>query len=315
MNQYHLNVLIMKTKNIEYSEWKRLLADFTVNMRSQNYASAKGECYINNVLDFICWLEYRSIRGIKNVKAHHVYEYMVYLRERPNRRRPGTLSEKTVKDNLFSIRLLFDYAYACGMIEYTVPFPKFIRHDAESKKTLSTDEIMELFEVCQNALETAILTLAYGCGLRRKEIYRLNSADVATHLHAVYIVEGKGRKSRSVPLSSRAVGYLREYERYFRPAWLMKNRSAGIEAAYLLNDKGKRMSAPAIYECVTGLAQRTGNPEIIAKNVTPHLLRHSIATHLLQNGAGLEWTQAFLGHSNPDSTHIYVKNRLAKLNL
>lgn len=305
----------MKIQNIKYKEWKRLLANFVMNVRSQNYAHARGEGFINNVVDFIHWLEDRSIRSIKDAKAHNIYEYMYYLRERPNRRSWGTLSEKTVKVNLFSIRLLFDYAYTCGMIEYTVPFPKFIPHHAVSKKILSTDEMKELFGVCRNALETAIIALAYGCGLRRMEIYRLNTADVATHLRTVYVVEGKGRKNRSVPLSDRTLQHLKEYERYFRPELLMKSNSPGFEGAYLLNSAGKRMSAEAIYECVINLAKRTENPEIISKNVTPHLLRHSIATHLLQNGAGLEWTQAFLGHSNLDSTHIYVKNRLAKLKL
>ncbi|MCD8539366.1 MAG: tyrosine-type recombinase/integrase [Leadbetterella sp.] len=299
-------------ETLRYGSWKKLFDGFSVNILSQNYAGAGGSTYRSYALEFILWCESDGIRSIAAVKANKLYEYLTCIRERPHRRREGILSESTVKAHLFAVRLLFDYAFASGIIAYTVPFPKFILPERKLSTELTLDEVRELFAACTDLRDTALLTLAYGCGLRRNELRWLDTGDVFTHTGMLYVREGKGRKSRAVPLSDRSVANLREYERRHRPLLLGKRTDGKTEPAYILNADGMRITGNSIYKRIVAITAATGNAGLIAKNVTPHLLRHSIATHLISRDAELSWVQAFLGHSDPDSTHIYIKNRKLK---
>jgi integrase/recombinase XerD len=298
---------------IRYTEWKKLFDGFSINIVSQNYAGNTSAMYTTYASEFVFWCESYCIKSIRDVKVQKLSEYLAYLQERPLQRREGVLSGSSIKHHLFSLGLLFDYAYASGIIAYTVPFPKFILPERTIKNVLTFDEIRELFSVCENPRDTAILSLGYGCGLRRNEMHWLDTADVLTHTRMLYVREGKGRKNRGIPLSNKLVENLKLYERLYRPKLLMKRKDDAIEPAYLLTSSGMRMTGNAIYERIVFLARKTQNKSLIDKNVTPHLLRHSIATHLIERGATLEWTQAFLGHGSPDSTHIYAKNRTLKI--
>lgn len=296
-----------------YLGWKTLFKGLTVNIASQNFAAGKGSMYLTYSREFVAWCEAMHIRDITEVRSQHLTTYLAYLEERPNQRRGGTLSASSIAHHLFSVRLLFDYAYASGIIGYTVPFPKFIVPERSAKDVPTPDEIRELFAVCQDPRDKAILTLAYGCGLRRNELFWLDTADVLTHTGTLYVREGKGRKSRSIPLTNKSVAYLRSYERNHRPKLLRERTDDTPEPAYLLNHKGHRLNHNTIYKRVTELAARTEDPVLIQKNVTPHLLRHAVATHLTENGADLKWVQAFLGHGDIDSTHWYIRTRKTRL--
>jgi len=290
-------------------DWQKLFQEFCVYIRSQNYASSHGESYISYALEFILYAERNGRRSIGSVDGETLNKYMEYLESRPNQRSGALLSVGTIATHRASVGMLFDYAYASGMIAYTVPFPKLIRPERSIQNILDMAEIRSLFAACRDPRDTAILSLAYGCGLRRSEIRHLDTGDVQIHNRILYVREGKGRKYRSIPLSNTVIANLRHYERNYRPRLLQSRVDAGVEPAYLLNIQGRRLAGDHIYETVLELAQRTGSPEIIRKNVTPHLLRHSIATHLIERGASMAWVQAFLGHASPDSTHIYTKTR------
>ncbi|MGQ2985537.1 tyrosine-type recombinase/integrase [Flavobacterium sp.] len=289
--------------------WQKLFKEFCVYIRSQNYASSHGESYITYALEFVLYAERNSRRSIGSVDGETLNKYMEYLESRPNQRSGALLSVGTIATHRACVGMLFDYAYTSGMIAYTVPFPKLIRPERSIRTILSIEEIRSLFAVCRDPRDTAILSLAYGCGLRRNEMRHLDTGDVQTHNRILYVREGKGRKYRSIPLSNAVISNLKHYERNYRPRLLQSRMDAVAEPAYLLNAQGYRLAGNHIYETITELAQHTGSPEIIEKNVTPHLLRHSIATHLIERGAPMTWVQAFLGHANPDSTHIYTKTR------
>lgn len=289
-----------------YQGWKTLFAGFKVSLKSQNYAESTDESMLRSALEFAAWCEARNIRDITSVKPPHLADYLTYLQERPSRA-GGTLSGSSISHQLFAVRLLFDFAYTTGIIGYTVPFPKFIPPKGTVREPLTLDEVRELFAACRDPRDTAILTLCYGCGLRRNEARWLDTADVLTHTRVLYVREGKGRMHRTVPLSDRSVANLREYERRYRPLLLKRREDDALEAAYLLAETGFRLSADTIYETVRRLAAATGNPGILRKDTTTHLLRHSVATHLMERGASLKWVQAFLGHANIDTTHIYTR--------
>lgn len=275
-----------------------------------NYASGKHGMYQAYAFEFICWCEEQCIKSINEVLSHHLVQYRDYIKARPHKRKPGkTLSASSIGHHLFSVKLLFDYCYAAKILDYTVPFPTFVKPRRSIDGILTLDEIALLFAACQHPRDTAILTLLYGCGLRRNEAHWLDTKDVQTHNRLVFVQEGKGRKYRKIPLSDKSIQYLKEYERYYRPELLKKRNDNHIEPAYLLNMHGYRMTGKRVYERVLSLVVRTGNEPLMQKNVTPHTLRHSIATHLIDRGAPLTYVQEFLGHSNPDSTHIYTKHR------
>lgn len=296
-----------------YQAWKTLFAGFRVSLRSQNYADDTDERIYTNVLEFAAWCEARGIRDIASVKPPDLAGYLTYLQERPSRA-GGTLSGSTISHHLLSVRMLFDFAYTVGTIDYTVPFPKFVLPKGTPREVLTLDEVRELFGACRNPRDTAILTLCYGCGLRRNEARWLDTGDVLTHARVIHVREGKGRMHRTVPLSDRSIGHLREYERHYRPQLLKRREDAALEPAYLLAETGFRVSDDTVYLTVKELAKLTGNPELLRKDPAPHLLRHSVATHLMERGAPLGWVQDFLGHAHIDTTHIYTRTGNRRVN-
>lgn len=266
--------------------------------------------YRSYALEFIRWCQQQGIAEITGVSSRHLWEYLEYITTRPHRRRPGAvLSASSVGHHLYSVRMLFDYAYANQQSAYTVVFPKWVQPSRHTAKALTIEEIRLLFAACETPRDRAMLTLLYGCGLRRQEAKWMDTADVQTHHRMVLVQEGKGRKYRRIPLSDASVCHLREYERYYRPELLKRRTDNEIEPAYLLNYKGFRLQGNGIYNRLLYLVEKTGDTDLQHKNITPHILRHSVATHLIDRGAPSSFVQAFLGHSSPDSTHIYTRRR------
>ncbi len=171
---------------------------------------------------------------------------------------------------------------------------------------LSNDEVERLLDAPQRetqnaARDTAILELFYACGLRISELANLPLHDVSLEESAVR-VRGKGAKVRLVPLGRRAIQRLH--------AWL-EEREAGTvrDDALFLGAKGRRMGRATVWKLVKYYARAAG----IEQNVTPHMLRHSFATHLLDNGADLRAVQEMLGHADIGTTQIYTHVSVERL--
>jgi site-specific recombinase XerD len=146
--------------------------------------------------------------------------------------------------------------------------------------------------------DRAILELFYSTGIRRGELARLNLTDYLPDLQELRINQGKGKKDRIVPVGDYAAGYMRLYLKAIRP-WM----AAPDEPALFVGAKtGGRLRQSAVGEVVRRALIKSGIP----KKVFPHMLRHSMATHLLRNGADLRHIQAILGHSSIESTQVYT---------
>ncbi len=289
-------------------EFKKILEGFILHLSSVNYAARKN--FIRSASEFFEYMEYQGITAIKKIRSEDVYGFIEYLKTRPNQRKAGMLSKVTIKNHLFGIRILFDYAHYADIIPYTIGFPKRIIGNSKPKPVLSIEEVRDLFNAAEdNPIGTVLLTFCYACGMRRREIYWLEAVDVNTHSRMITVREGKGRKSRTIPLSSKSIFYLQEYERRIRPGLLKHGTHSKPETAFLLNTSGCRLSYDSIHKNIVELANKTSNPGLIEKRVTPHLLRHSIATHLIERGMDINWVQQFLGHSCSDSTHIYTRSK------
>lgn len=295
--------------NIRSRSWKKIYEGFCVHVQSLNYAVNKHGMYYSYGLACILWLEQQGITSIEKAKSNDVLNYIEYVKTRPHQRRPGTLSHSTISHHIFSVKLMFDYCYNAKIINYTIPYPRVLMPKRVIKDILSIDEVALLFQACENPRDNALLTILYGCGLRRTEAHWLDTADVQVHNRFLYVQEGKGRKFRKVPLSNKSIEYLKEYERIYRPKLLLKREQHTVEPAYILNNQGCRMKGDGMYKRLLYLVEKTANVELQTKNITPHTLRHSIATHLADLHVDMSWIQAFLGHSTPDSTHIYTRNK------
>ncbi|GGX36134.1 tyrosine-type recombinase/integrase [Aquimarina muelleri] len=185
--------------------------------------------------------------------------------------------------------------------------------DTGEIETLTPEEIQQLYKATYgynentkleliNARDRAILTIYYGCGLRRNEGYHLDVSDIDFDRRIVHVRKGKANKERFVPFNKTNSKYLQEYLYDSRPQMTFDKRIN----AFFISMKGKRMNTRSMALRLKILQQRTHDIYLQDKNVRLHVLRHSIATHLLQNGMPLEKISRFLGHNSLESTQIYT---------
>ena len=178
-------------------------------------------------------------------------------------------------------------------------------------KALSVDEITHLIESAKregdpiSLRDFAILELLYSSGGRVSEIVGVNSSDISISKTedgdvTVLKLRGKGSKERLVPLGKFAVKAIEEYFTRTRPALVAKNSKS--EPALFLNSRGKRLSRQSAWQIVLDAALATG----LEGKVSPHVFRHSYATHLLDGGADIRVVQELLGHSSVTTTQIYT---------
>ncbi len=289
---------------IHYHEFKRMV-------------QAKGYAAANNIAsclrEFLFFIETKGIDNIKEVKATDIFAYHEYLCERPNQRRGGGLSDATIKRHQFSLRLFFDYLLDTAQISGSpARLPKFCIAVYNERNIVTIEEIKQIYATTETMFDKALLGLAYGCGLRRSEIAKLNTSDIDFHKGMLTVRSGKLGKTRTVPMSDNVLRDLKSYLIYERSEKI-KNSTSIISPAFLINiNTGYRAYAKSLNDQIKRLVLKTKNPELIKKNITLHCLRHSIATHLLDNGASIEFVQKFLGHEMLDTTHIYSKKRKQK---
>jgi integrase/recombinase XerD len=179
------------------------------------------------------------------------------------------------------IRLLFETTYQ--------PY--------ESRKH---DKGAQFYETMQKR-DRAMLAVFYGCGLRRNEGYHLDTGDIQFHSSLLHVRKGKGYRERFVPVTKQGIKYLEQYLYDARPYFV-----TGKQDALFVTYSGRRLGGQALLVRLKLLIALSGNLELQLKDVHLHTLRHSIATHLLQNGMTLERIKDFLGHTSLESTQIYT---------
>lgn len=156
---------------------------------------------------------------------------------------------------------------------------------------LSKEEIIDLLRCTKNLKHRAVLSLLYSAGLRIGEVLDLPLRNIDIDRRQIFIKDGKGRKDRVVILAESIVPLLQNYYFTYQP-----------KHYFIENPKGGKYSSGSIRKFLKASAKRAG----ITKHITPHTLRHSFATHLIENGIGLRYVQDLLGHSKPETTMIYT---------
>lgn len=213
------------------------------------------------------------------------------------------LSGKTITRKLSSLRSFHDYLLSEKLVSENVilaiPKPKVEKH---LPIVLSYEEILALLEAAKGHLgpldlrNVALIELAYGSGLRVSELLQVKVADLHLPMGVVHVF-GKGKKERIVPLGEASIQALRSYLTGGRPFLHVEQKDL-----VFVNKLGKKLSRVGFYKILGSLAIKAH----IDKDISPHTLRHSYATHLLEGGADLRMVQELLGHEDILTTENYT---------
>lgn len=212
------------------------------------------------------------------------------------------LESSSISNYLSSFKTFYNYYIKIGMLKEN---PVLLIDSPKLKKHLPTyltiDEIDKLLNIeikdAFNARNKSLLELLYATGLRISELVNLEFKNIDLNDCIVRIM-GKGSKERIVPINDTAIKYLKIYVKDYRHCLVKKEQNNYV----YLNNHGKKMTRQGVFKM---LKKRTLEANI-KKDVSPHTLRHSIATHMLENGADLRIIQEFLGHESISTTQIYT---------
>lgn len=264
------------------------------------------ESYGRDLRQFQTYLESSNKEFLKDSNRTTILAYLTNLQAKGR-------AVSTISRNLAAIKSFYQYLVRERYLEkdpaVNLESPKL---EKKLPKILTIGEVEELLKQPNNTLpagmrDKAMLELLYATGIRVSELISLNISDV--NLDMGYIkCYGKGAKERIVPLGSIAAKCVQEY--------INKGRSKLVrtydEAALFVNHHGNRLTRQGFWKIIKKYAQEAN----ITKEITPHTLRHSFATHLLENGADLRSVQEMLGHADISTTQIYThvtKNHLKEV--
>jgi integrase/recombinase XerD len=280
-----------------------LKTSFEKYLKTLGYAQSTVYASVHYVKDFFFYLKNIEITSLEQIQPITIIDYYRYLQTRANKNQHGGLSQNTIATNVSSLKRFSKY-----LQETEKPyFETNIKagQDKEPHKTILTKaEIQALYKACNNDVfgtrDKAILSIYYGCGLRRSEGQALDVNDILLKEKLVFVRKGKNYKERYVPMTGTIKEDLENYIYQAREK-LLNDKNAREEALFI-SLFGKRLGGTGIMERLHKLV-RTAQ---LNKSVGLHSLRHSIATHLLQSGLSLEEVSQFLGHSSLENTQIYT---------
>lgn len=238
---------------------------------------------------------------VGSITETDIKNYIEFIETRPHKHnKTGSLSISYIKQHIYSIKLFFSYLEQIEMIKAnpstSIIYDKKIENKA--REILSQEEIKILFKNAETLIETAVLHLAYSCGMRKSEIENLEIKDIDFRANRIYIREGKNKKRRVIPITEKVKTDLKEY--------LLNERITTKTNYFLVNRNGRKMQGNSLYAILKPIINKS---EIInhKSEISLHSLRHSIATHLLENGMKVEYVRDFLGHNQLKTTQIYTR--------
>ena len=274
-----------------------LLLEFTTHLERLGYSMGTQRMLPACVVEFI---RFSGCSTATELTPDIISAYHNYLQQRPNQKRPGGLSEMMIHHHMYALRVFFDYLEVTQVIEVNpVSGLHFASPQHGPRETLTQAEIRRLFDAAQSLTAIALLHLCYSCGLRRTEAVQLNVNDVHFRDQLLYVRSGKGAKRRVIPLTAKVREALKLYYHHERQQRMNVLR---LTDAFLVNRVGSRMQGDSMRQLLCWLLEAAA----IERAVTLHGLRHSIATHLLEQGMSLEYVRDFLGHDHLESTQVYT---------
>lgn len=272
---------------------EKLIEEFLRYLRiDKGYSENTIKSYETDLMKF---LDYNKDKDINNISNDDIREYVKWLKK-------NELNEKSISRNISCLKSFYKFLVIQRIISDnpsdSVIMPKI-------KKTLPSilteDEVLKLLDVKLidnfSYRNKAMLELMYATGLRVSELVNLKLQDI-DFSEDIIRTFGKGSKERIIPIGDYAVEYLKKYIEEYRPLMLKKTTCEYL----FLNNHGKKMTRQGFFKIIKKIAKENG----IDKELSPHTLRHSFASHLLKYGADLRTIQELLGHSDISTTQIYT---------
>jgi integrase/recombinase XerD len=261
----------------------RLRKTMLDELRRRNYAQNTVRSYVKAIEDFARYFG----KSPAYLGPQHIREYQVHLFQ-DRKLAPGTVQGRGA-----ALRFLYVKTLRRPYLPDQIPFPKRPRR---LPTVLSSEEVALLIDSAKNLMHRAILMTLYATGLRRAELCRLKVTDIDSERMVIHVLQGKGGRDRDVLLSPKLLETLREYWRWLKPkTWLFPGMVNNWRADVPMTEK-------VVWEAVRAAKERAG----ITKHVSPHTLRHSFATHMLEAGADLRTIQVLLGHAKLEDTSVYL---------
>jgi|LSQX01.2.fsa_nt_gb integrase/recombinase XerD len=288
---------IKKATNGQNEQEKDLIEVFL------EYLSLERGLSLNTIISYrydLCkYYEFIVIKNklsFKTVDREAISQYYHYLNQ-------NKLAVNSIFRNLVAVKMFYRFLFTEGYIKNDLTrFIEFPRLKKKLPETLNLKELDRLldeknFTGLLGKRDQAIIELFYATGMRVTELISLKRNDINLD-HQILKCTGKGNKERWIPFNDRSHIVLMDYLQYIRPKLIKKEDSNRL----FLNNHGRPITRQAIFYMIKDYAQKSG----IKKKVTPHTLRHTLATHLIENGADLRTVQEILGHSDISTTQMYT---------
>jgi integrase/recombinase XerD len=269
-----------------------LIESFQSYLTRLGYSKSTQNMLPNILYEFLIFVG----KELADISKTDVLRYYDYIKERPKKRGIGLLSESMINHHIYALKTFFAYQMELGQIQINpMSTLSFSAPKSKPREILSQKQIKEVFSYCVTYRERTVLNLCYGLGLRRTEAVKLNLEDINFSTAQAFIREGKANKRRVVPISPKVLKGLKCY--------LENERLSLGTQAFITTKTGERTTGANLNNTLKIILDRTQ----IEKKITLHCLRHSIATHLLENGLSLEKVRDFLGHKHLETTQIYTR--------
>ena len=287
---------------------QNLVEDFLVYLRNERGQAGNTQKTYAGVLNrFVAWAETQQLADWRAVGLPHLMAFLQHERARglahEEKESARRLSTESVYLEIAALRAFYRFAenekHLPANVAEHLSLP---RRWKRLPKSLTDAEIKQLLapirpETPAGLCEQAILELAYASGLRLSELRNLRLEQLQLEAGFIHVI-GKGNKERVVPLGRHAVAALQRYLEAGRPGLVTKRSTANV----FLTRRGTAFASVSLWWRIKRRVRLAG----LARNVTPHMLRHSFATHLLEHGADLRVIQELLGHATINSTEVYT---------
>ena len=296
---------IRKLKLSESEMWRRHVEAWQLSLRSRNFSAVTLENYTRQLETFLIFLQHRDITDLRRVNKETFKDYYLSLLQRTD---PKPYNISNLGGKVLAVKSLFAHLTESG---YLIVDPSVALKVPKGKRlprgVLSVSEVTRMLDMPdlsqpEGIRDRALLEVLYGSGVRLGELLHLTLQDVDLRDGVLMVWQGKGGKDRVVPLGSVAVKFLTAYLSQVRPALLERCHGKKGKDRLWLNEWGSPLSIALTEKLVYEYGMQAG----IEKRVSPHMLRHSVATHLLNNGADIRVVQQMLGHSRTSTTQLYT---------
>ena len=268
-------------------------------LKNRNYSIHTVQSYITDIKQYLDYLEDSSTSYIPDAKSLRKWVRTLMVNE---------ISEKSIHRKVSAVKSFADYLFVSDEIDYEIALeiqlPKLKKQIPTYVKEREINQVLDSHELdvdnYPSSLEFIIFSSFYHTGMRRSELISLKESNLSIGNKELKVL-GKGQKERIIPLSNEIVQQLERF--------LECKKSNQIKSDYVFCDsRGAQLKEKWVYQVVKNILDQT-----FSDKKSPHILRHSFATHLLQNGADMNSIKELLGHSSLAATQIYAHNDISQL--